>query len=138
MVACGGDGGTSPAPGLTGVWRGHTPLGSPSDSILLILVDSANGVTASAAWTLGGVARRGLRGSGQLTGSQLALTLSSGNQSPGPSDVEFDLVLSGGTLAGRMTFPSTGDTVRSRCGGRYPIHGRSSVDGFSPQSAASR
>jgi hypothetical protein len=108
LAACGGDGATSPSGGLTGVWRGHTPLGSPLDSLLLILVDSTGGVSASALWTpLDGVARLELSGSGQRVGNQLTMTLN------GPQvflGLAFDLMLDGGTLTGAMTDSSLSRT----------------------------
>jgi len=107
LAACGGDA-TSPPVGVTGLWRGHTPLGSPTDSILLILVDSTNGVSASAAWTPAAAPRREMLGGGQVSGTRLALTLSLPLRPPGPSfSLEFDLLLSGGTLAGTMADSSS-------------------------------
>ena len=100
-VGCGGDGPTTAPAGLTGVWRGHTPLGSPRDSILLILVDSTNGVSASAVWRpLDGVALLELSGTAQRSGDRLALTL----RGPQPFlGLEFDLGPEGGSLVGTMT-----------------------------------
>jgi len=104
-TGCGGEGATGPTTGVTGVWRGHSPLGSPLDSILLILVDSTNGVSASAAWTLNGVERREMPGVGELAGAQLSLTLSGPPPSTG---LELDLAFDGGTLTGTITDPSQG------------------------------
>jgi len=100
-TACGGDGGTSPSAGLTGVWRGHTPLGSPLDSMLLILVDSTDGISASAEWAaLNGQARLELAGSAQRNGDRLALRLNGPQPFLG---LEFDLGLDRGSLTGTMT-----------------------------------
>lgn len=99
-AACDSDDPTGPLAGITGVWRGQAPLGSPRDSILLILVDSADGVWASAAWTLDG-SRREMLGGGQLAGRQLTLTLSA----PSATDLELDLELERGVLVGTMSDP---------------------------------
>jgi len=105
VAGCDSDEPTGPATSLTGVWRGKAPLGSPVDSILLIVVDSTDGVSATAAWTLGDEARREMAGRGQLTGRQLMLTLDIPNPSTG---LEFDLTLEQGALAGTMTDLSEG------------------------------
>ena len=100
VAACDSDEPTGPSASLTGVWRGQTPLGSPLDSIMLILVDSTVGVSAEAAWTFGDETRREMLGHGELTGRRLVLTL----ESPPPStSLEFDLVLKGNALTGTMT-----------------------------------
>src|SRR4051812_6595747 len=75
-AGCSGDTAMSPAAGFTGVWRGHTPLGSPRDSILLVLVDSTNGVSASAVWRPDdGLGMLDLSGTGSRNGDRLALML---------------------------------------------------------------
>jgi hypothetical protein len=100
-AGCSGDSAMSPAAGLTGVWRGHTPLGSPRDSILLVLVDSTNGVSASAVWRpLDGVGLLDLSGTGSRNGDRLALTLTGPQPFPG---LQFDLAANGGSLTGTMT-----------------------------------
>jgi hypothetical protein len=100
-VGCGGEGPTTASAGFTGVWHGHTPLGSPRDSILLILVDSTNGVSAGSVWRpLDGVALLELAGMGQRNGDRLALTLTGPQPFLG---LQFDLAANGGSLTGTMT-----------------------------------
>ena len=100
-AGCGGEGPTTASAGFTGVWRGHTPLGSPRDSILLILVDSTNGVSAASVWRpLDGVALLELAGMGQRNGDRLALTLTGPQPFLG---LQFDLAANGGSLTGTMT-----------------------------------